>query len=240
MGKINELDPFDKPREKAKRFGIDRLKDEELLALIINSGTVGHSSLDIARDIMYEVHYLDGLLNQPYQYFKRFKGLKTTNALKLAAVMEIAKRIHHKQQLVYEKEVLVSTESLFKRYQMFLGSLKQEVLIVIILDKSKQIIHETTLYKGNSNTLSVDHREILRLLLLYNGHYFYLIHNHPQASLSPSKADIKFTKNLKEKSEHIGIKLLDHIIVCLRGYYSFFHDCTFIEEGNFEMNNKNC
>ena len=54
MGKIQDLPSIDKPREKAERFGIDSLKDEELLALIIDFGTVGHSSLDIARDLMGE------------------------------------------------------------------------------------------------------------------------------------------------------------------------------------------
>lgn len=230
MAKIKELSPLDKPREKAERFGIEQLSDEELLALIINSGTVGVSSLDIARNIMHEAHYLNELLNQPYQYFKSFKGVKNAKALKLAAVMEIVKRINQKQRLIYEKEIQINSDSIFKRYQAVLAPLKQETMIVIILNKNKRIIYETNLYKGNANTLSVSHKEILRLLLLYNGAFFYLIHNHPQSSLSPSEADIIFTKNIKEKSEQIDIKLIDHLIICQNGYYSFLKDSAFVEE----------
>ena len=72
MGKIKDLPSVDKPREKAERFGIESLKDEELLALIIDFGTVGHSSLDIARDLLDDCHYLNELLYKPKQYFLSF------------------------------------------------------------------------------------------------------------------------------------------------------------------------
>ena len=87
MGKINDLLTFDKPREKAERFGIEKLTDAELLALIINVGTVGHSSLEIAKDLLNDSGSLSNLLGKPYQYFQTFKGLKKVNALKLASVM---------------------------------------------------------------------------------------------------------------------------------------------------------
>ena len=69
MSKIQDLPIVEKPREKAERFGIESLKDEELLALIINSGTVGHSSLDIAKDILRDSGNLSSLINKPSMYF---------------------------------------------------------------------------------------------------------------------------------------------------------------------------
>ena len=104
MAKIQDLSILEKPREKAERFGIENLNDQELLAIIINSGTVGHSSLDIARDILDETHSLNGLLNKPYQYFQTFKGLNKVNSIKLVAVVEVARRISQFQRLVYESE----------------------------------------------------------------------------------------------------------------------------------------
>ena len=115
MSKIQDLAPLDKPREKAERFGIEKLSDHELLALIINNGTVGHSSLDIARDLLQDAHSLGAVFSKPYQYFKTFKGLKKAKALKLAAVSEIAKRIIEKQRLVYEEKIEINSETLFRR-----------------------------------------------------------------------------------------------------------------------------
>ena len=125
MGKIKDLPNVDKPREKAERFGIDSLKDEELLALIINSGGVGHSALDIARDLLDDCHYLSELLYKPKQYFFSFKGLKTVKALNIMAVVEIARRINEKQRLIYEEKSEVNSDSLYRRYSITLSKMQQ-------------------------------------------------------------------------------------------------------------------
>ena len=223
MGKITDLPTIEKPREKAERFGIENLKDEELLAIIINSGTPGHSSLDIARDLLNECHTLEELLNKPTAYFYSFKGLKKAKALKLIAVLEIARRINEKQHLVSEEKEAVNSKSLYQRYSISLGRITQEVLAVIILNKNKQIIFEKILYLGDDGNISVNIRDILRMIMIHNGYYFYLIHNHPNDSFLPSEADIAFTKRIEEKARHINAKLLDHIIISRKGYYSFLH-----------------
>ena len=224
MSKIQDLSTLDKPREKAERFGIESLQDEELLALIINVGTVGHSSLEIARDLLLEVHSLDALLNKPYQFFQTFKGLKKVNALKLAATLEIARRVNEKRRLVYEENAEINSESLYQRYSISLVGQLQECLIIVILNKNKQIVYEKTLYKGNDRRMAVSTRDIMRLLMLHNGYFFYLIHNHPNDSPFPSKSDTVFTNLIKKKTERIGVKLLDHIIISQGGYYSFLHE----------------
>ena len=223
MGKIKDLATIDKPREKAERFGIESLKDEELLAIIINSGTVGHSSLDIARDLLKETYYLSELMNKPAAYFMSFKGLKKAKATKLLAALEIARRINEKQRLVYEEKVSVNSESLYQRYSLSLKGLEQEVLAIVILNKNRQIIFEKILYQGNDANIYVNTRDVLRLLIVHNGYYFYLIHNHPDGHLSPSELDAKFTKKIKEKAAKINVTLLDHIIITKNGYYSFLH-----------------
>ena len=224
MGKIQDLAVLDKPREKALRFGIEKLSDAELLALIINVGTVGHSSLDIAKELLMDSRSLSAFFSKPHQYFKTFKGLKGAKSLKLAAVSEIAKRILEKQHLAYEEVGEVTSESLFQRYYLPLMAQTQENLIIIILNKNKQIIHETTLYKGDDGSMVISSRDILRLIMLHNGYYFYLIHNHPNNTLTPSESDILFTKRIKSKAKRIGVTLLDHLIICKDGYYSFLHE----------------
>lgn len=227
MSKIDDLPTLDKPREKAARFGIETLSDEELLALIINVGTVGHSSLDIAREVLNDCHSLTALYNKPYQYFHSFKGLKRVNALKLAATIEIAKRMNEKTRLVYEEKVEVNSDSLYQRYALSLVGQAQENFVLVILNKNKQIIFEKVLYKGDDENVTISPREIIHLLVLHNGYYFYLIHNHPNNSLSPSVSDITFTEKINKRAEKIGVKLLDHLIIGQTGYYSFLHSKVF-------------
>ena len=233
MGKIKDLAIIDKPREKAKRFGIESLKDEELLALIISSGTVGHSSLDIARDLLKESPYLSDLLNKSAEYFMSFKGLKMAKVTKLLAALEIAKRINERQRLIYEEISEVNSESLYQRYSLSLNSLNQEVLVIIILNKNKRIIFEKTLYQGDDHNLAINSRDILRLLIANNGYFFYLIHNHPNDTCYPSELDIKFTKKIKEKAQRISAILLDHLIIYKGGYYSFFNEQIFKEGSQY-------
>ena len=238
MGKIKDLPSVDKPREKAERFGIESLKDEELLALIIDFGTVGHSSLDIARDLLDDCHYLNELLYKPKQYFFSFKGLKTAKALKLMAVVEIARRIAEKQRLMYEEKTEVTSESLYRRYSITLAKMSQEVLAIVILNKNKQIIYERILYQGDDSNMTINSRDILRLLMIHNGYFFYLIHNHPNNSLLPSELDISFTKRIREKAKLFNVKLVDHLIISSNGYYSFLHDNLFHALENKKNNEK--
>ena len=228
MAKINDLSTLDKPREKAERFGIEKLTDEELLALIINVGTVGHSSLEIAKDLLKDSGSLNDLLNKPHQYFQSFKGLKKVNGLKLASVMEIARRINEKERLIYEEKTEINSESLYQRYSLSLVGQTQESLIIVILNKNKQIIYEHTLYKGDDNNITINYRDIMRLLFIHNGYYYYLIHNHPGNSSYPSQADINFTKRIQEKTKEFNAKLLDHLIISRNGYYSFLHERLFL------------
>ena len=227
MSKIDDLPTLDKPREKAARFGIETLSDEELLALIINNGTVGHSSLDIARDVLNDAHTLSALYNKPYQYFHTFKGLKKVNALRLAATIEIAKRMNEKTRLVYEEKAEITSDSLYQRYSLSLAGLSQENCVLVILNKNKQIIFEKVLFKGNDNDIVLSTREIIHLLILHNGYYFYLSHNHPNGTPFPSETDVKFTEKMNKRAEKIGVKLLDHLIIGQNGYYSFLHSKVF-------------
>ena len=224
MGKIQDLPVTEKPREKAERFGIESLKDEELLALVINSGTIGHSSLDIARDILFDCGNLSLLINKPSLYFYGFKGLKKARALSIIAALEIAKRVNEKQLFNNEENQVVTSEILFRRYSFRLSGSTQEELIIVILNKNKQIINEQSVYRGDDNNIMINYRDILRLLMIHNGYYFYLIHNHPNNTFLASDADVLFTKKIEEKAKQIHVKLLDHIIISKSGYYSFLHE----------------
>ena len=229
MSRINDLSNLDKPREKAERFGVEKLTDEELLALIINVGTVGRSSLDIAKDLLIDSGSLSNLLGKPYQYFQTFKGLKKMKAIRLSSVMEIARRIDEKRHLIKEENIEVNSDVLYHRYSRTVMGQVQELFNIVILDKNKQIIYETTLYKGNDTNLLISTHDIVRLIILHNGYFYYLIHNHPNNSPFPSQADIEFTLNVKAKTDKIGVKMLDHLIITNDGYYSFLHDKVYKE-----------
>ena len=216
--KIQDLPLENRPREKAIRFGIDSLSDEELLALLIGSGIQGLSALEIASDLIKTYHSMYSLANANYFSLCKQKGLKKKKALNLLAVFEFHNRLNSPQ---YKMKTAVSgSAEIYARYQ-YLENFQQEVLCLVMLDTKKNIIKEKTLYKGTENQTPISTKEILTELLVGGAKYFYLIHNHPSGNFNPSNNDVLMTRYLDGKVLELGICMLDHIIISSNGYFSF-------------------
>ena len=205
-----------RPREKALQYGIEELSDQELLALIVGSGTKGHSAIDIANDLLKtHVNSLELLSSTNYQSLLGYLGLKKSIALRLLATFEFHKRlISNKYQNLVKIE---SVEDVYFRYK-FMEDFEQEVLIILMLDLKHRIIKEKTLYKGTFDTFTIDARQIVQELILAKAKYFYLLHNHPDEETTPSEDDIIATKVVEKSAKNLGINLLNHLIIFKGGY----------------------
>ena len=205
-----------RPREKALQYGIEELSDQELVALIIGSGTKGHSAIDIASDLLQtHVNSLELLSSTNYQSLLGYLGLKKSIALRLLATFEFHKRlISNKYQNLVKIE---SVEDVYFRYK-FMENFEQEVLIILMLDLKHRIIKEKTLYKGTFDTFTIDVRQIIQELILAKAKYFYLLHNHPDEEVSASEDDIIATKVVEKSAKNLGINLENHLIIFKGGY----------------------
>ncbi|RYG50791.1 MAG: hypothetical protein EOO01_09885 [Chitinophagaceae bacterium] len=74
----------------------------------------------------------------------------------------------------------------------------------------------------------MDPLEVYNLALLKRASSIVVAHNHPSGLLRPSRADKEGTAKLVEASRFLGIRLLDHLIISEKGFYSF------LDEGEFE------
>ena len=54
--KIKDFDKVDLPREKLAKYGSDKLKDHELLAILLGSGIKGLNVLELSKKILKEYH----------------------------------------------------------------------------------------------------------------------------------------------------------------------------------------
>ena len=196
---IKDLPVLLRPREKAERYGFDALSDNELLAIIINSGNKGYDALTIANALLDYSHGLSNLHKLSQKELKQIKGISKVKGIQLTALFTLFDRIrkHH----VEEEELLIDNKYIYKKYVPMLRDVHQEELIVVVLSKSKRILFETTLYKGTNNNVAFSIKEILRIVIIHEGYYFYLIHNHPNNSLSPSVEDMVLTMRIKHEAE---------------------------------------
>lgn len=218
--RIKNLPISERPREKAIRFGIDKISNAELIAIIIGSGTKNHSALEIANKLLIESCGLDCLNNYSYLDFKNIKGINNANAIKLAACIEFAKRITNTN---FENSRKLDINALIDKYFRIFHDKNNEEIAIIILNKQNYIICDRIIAIGNEESLSCSPSIILRNIIKINGAHFLILHNHPEGISEPSQADISFTVNLIKMCEQFKIKLIDHIIIAKDDYYSFFH-----------------
>ena len=218
--KIKDLPLTERPREKAKRFGFQTLSNAELLALIIGSGTRGHSSLEIANDILLDSGGIKLAFNKNYHDLLTYKGINESSALKLEACFYLVHRYLENEAFLDANNINAS--SIYKRYYSLLKGEKNESLHVIILNRSKHIVYETMLAPGTESAVNLPLENLFSLLLIHRAKYFYLVHNHPFSACGPSEADDRLTLEISRSVLPLGFKLLDHIIVGEDGYYSYF------------------
>ena len=225
LHKIHEMPLLDRPREKASRYGINSLSDDELIALLIGFGGVDNSALDIAKTMLFDCGGLYNLANKSIEQFKMYKGIKDVKALTLVAIFEIAKRYNTKR--IENSEYIIDSEYLYKKYENRLRNNGQETFIIIILNKQKKIVHEMELYKGSNRRITVSFHDIFKVIMMHDGYYFFVVHNHPDSDSQPSKEDVLFTRELLNRCAKMEIVLLDHLIIGKEGYYSFLKENYF-------------
>jgi DNA repair protein RadC len=214
----------DRPREKLRDKGSRVLSDAELLAILIGSGTVQESAVELSKRILSSVgHNLQNLGKLSIAQLLNFKGIGEAKAIKIKAAMELSRRRRESNPTQLDK--INTSLSAFEIMQPLLGHLSHEEFWVLYLNRSNKIVAKTQLSKGGMTSTIVDVRIILKQALEHSATAILLAHNHPSGMLKPSISDKQLTQKLKLASESLDIKVLDHIIVTEKSYFSFADEC---------------
>lgn len=219
MAVVKDLPTFERPREKAHRYGLEILSDYELLAILLSKGYAGANAIEISTTLLNKYGGLRNLSEVSIAELKKNKGIKDAKSLIISTVFEIYRRLITKT--VQEEECLANEDYLVKKYHSSLSRLTQEQFILVLLNYKHEIIYETILYKGTENMVNVSFNDIQRIIFTHNAKSYYLIHNHVSGDSEPSNYDVIATDNIAFKSNNIGIKLVDHLIIAQNDYYSF-------------------
>ncbi len=209
----------ERPREKAKKYGITVLSDKELLAILLRHGYHGHSSLSIAEEILKKARGIENLSRLSIQDLKEVKGVKEVKAIEILACFELSKRMHYER--LFEKDVIKEPSDLITWLMKELGTLEQENFLVVYLNIKNHIQGHKILFKGTVDKSLVHPREIFKEALRLSSSRIMVVHNHPSGDCTPSNADISITKQLYDCGEMMGILLLDHLIVSSYTWFSF-------------------
>jgi DNA repair protein RadC len=101
----------------------------------------------------------------------------------------------------------------------------REILLSVMLTVKNQLIGVETVSIGSTYATTMLPRDVFKSAILANAVGIILCHNHPSGELIPSSEDIHHTKLLMEAGKLIGVKVLDHLIVSNKGFYSLRDNC---------------
>lgn len=217
---IKALPKEERPREKYKENGFQRLSDADLIAILLRTGYKNLSVSDLALHLLKEVGSLNKLKETSLEALSKIKGIGEVKAITLLTALELGKRI---STLPEKKQIKIyQAEDLYNLFSKELEQLSQEHLIAVFLNSKNKIIDYKTIFIGSANQSIAHPRDIFKEAMKNAAVKIMLIHNHPSGDPTPSKEDIIFTKRMLDAGELLQIPLIDHIIVGLNKYYSFY------------------
>ncbi len=217
--KIKDIECSDRPREKLLTYGAASLSVEELLAIIVNTGTPSASALELAKEIIEKANGIRGLADITLDELTQINGIKKVKAAKIYASLELSRRISKARGI--KKFSVDSPESIADIYMEELRYEKKEIAKLLLLDTKGAIIGDVHISSGTLNSSIVHPRDIFREAIMRSANRIVLVHNHPSGDPTPSDQDIVLTKRITDAGSIMGIELLDHIIIGDGEYTSF-------------------
>ncbi len=217
---LKELAEDDRPREKLLALGKQNLSDAELLAIILGSGNKTQTAVQLAQFILSQHKFnINELAKLSVNDLKKYKGVGTVKAINIAAAFELGRRRNDCD--VNEKFSIQTSNDAYKFFNARLSDLPHEEFWLLILNIRKQVIKHEFISKGGISGTVVDVRLICKAVIENNASAVIIAHNHPSGNLMPSQEDKTITQKIKQAFLVFDIKLIDHIIIGDRAYFSF-------------------
>ncbi len=209
----------DRPKEKFVAHGGAYLSDSELLAILVESGSGGKNSVDLARDLLKKFDDLSGIDSASIDELCKVNGIGNGKAIIIKAGLEIGRRFVSSSKSA--NSVYRSSEDVVDVYMPKMKNLKREIFKIVLLNAKNKPIKSVTIAEGGLTSSVAHPREIFNPAIRESAHAVILMHNHPTGDPEPSDEDINYTRRLVEAGKMVGIKVLDHIIIGENNYYSF-------------------
>lgn len=218
--KIMDWAAEDRPREKLLKKGMVSLSDAELIALLIRTGSPGQSAVELAREILgHAGHNLNEMGKLTVQDLQKHRGIGEAKAITIAAALELGRR--RKLATIPERHQIKSSRDAFDFLYPNIEDKHHEEFWVLYLNRANRVIDGVMISRGGISGTVTDVKIILKHAVDRRASGMILCHNHPSGHTTPSNADIKITRKLKNAADYLDIQVLDHLVTGENSYYSF-------------------
>jgi DNA repair protein RadC len=216
---VKAVAPQDRPREKLARAGAGALGDNELVAILLGTGTRSRNALDVAQDVLTVTGGVRGLTDLELDDLVHVSGVGRPRAARLLAAVELGRRA---LSSTGEDRVRFACAADIARYLMPLYSgYREERFGIVMLDAKLRLIRSETLSVGSLDASIAHPREIFRAAALASAFAIAVFHNHPSGDPAPSRDDVLLTSRLAAAGDLMGIEVIDHLILGAGRWFSF-------------------
>ena len=217
--RIAETPPSDRPRERLLKMGAENLMTSELLAILIRSGRAGESAVQAGVKIANR--YADNLDKLPAASPAELKStspvVATTAYCQIMAGIELGRRIAELSLSPDRRATIRSAEDAIQfcegHFRRLVIDGSKEEFHVVTLDTKNHVIDTHQISVGILDASLVHPREVFQVAIKDSASSIILVHNHPSGDPTPSREDLQVTARLKTAGQHLGIEVLDHIVL---------------------------
>ncbi len=215
---MKSLAPHDRPREKLERLGAAVLGDNELLAVVIGSGSRGSDALTLANRLLLLAGGLHGLTRTGASELQRVEGVGHARAAQVLAAVELGRRSLLRGGS--ERPRLSTPQQLASYLIPQYGSCAVEQFGIVMLDTKHRVIRIKVVSLGSLDATIVHPREVFREAASASAAAIVLFHNHPSGDPTPSADDLALTARIVSAGDIMGIDVVDHLILADHRYFS--------------------
>ena len=201
----------ERPRERLYWNGAAALADVELLALQLGSGTRGRTAGDVAREMLAAYGSLADVASREASELARVRGVGPAKAARLVAAFELTRRLRGRQP--GERLRLASPAEVYAAYGPLMEDLKHEVFRVVLLDAQNRLLRDRVVSEGTLSASLVHPREVFKPAIVESAAAVILLHNHPSGDPTPSREDVRLTRQLVECARLLDLRIHDHVII---------------------------
>jgi DNA repair protein RadC len=207
------LPKAERPRERLCREGPNTLADQELLAVLLNTGIRGKNVTVLAGEVLDLLEHEKEV--PPIKEFTKIPGLGETKAAAITAMLELGRRYWGPTKTRVKNPADIY--DLVRHY----ANRKQERFICISLNGAHEVLAVRVVSVGLVNRTIVHPREVFADPILDRCTGVCVCHNHPSGELSPSPEDDGVTFNLEKAAAVLGLRFVDHIIFSETAFFSY-------------------
>jgi DNA repair protein RadC len=209
----------DRPRERLYASGPGALADAELLALQLGSGTRGRDAVQVAREVLATYGSLAEVASREVAELSGVRGIGPVKAARLVAAFELSRRL--RARTPGQRVILSGPEEVYAAFGPLMEDLKREVFRIALLDAQNGLLRDRIVSEGTLSASLVHPREVFKPAILESAASVILLHNHPSGDPTPSREDVRLTRQLADCARLLDLRIHDHVIIGRGTYLSF-------------------